>query len=230
MNRLAPACLRGLPSSVLALCLAAMLGATPARAGGLHAQFGVGLNGLLGLGDLGKVSGPCPGGDAALQIVHEGGGFGGRVAGGVHLLRGHSIPTGTVIFNGTGTQDGTFEARQSIWWIAIGPSWTRPLWGGDLASHVMAGRAIAKASSGIGWTDQQGSDPGVTTVGLVRGGASWAPRGGHVEVGTELLVGGRAAFWDDPPVTTDGTGTHVLRSRSATIAGVVFRLGYRLKA
>lgn len=214
--------------TALAPCLLSALGATPLMAGELHAQLGFGLNGLMGLGDLGNLSGPCPGGDAVLQIVHEPSGFGGRVAGGAHLLQGHSIPTGELIFNGTGTQDGEFEAKQSLWWIAVGPAWTRPLGRGRLATYLMVGRAIAKASSGLGWLDQQGDDPGATIVGLLRGGASWAPSDGPVEVGVEALSGGRAAFWDDPPVTTDGSGTHVLRSRNASVSGVVLRLGYRL--
>jgi hypothetical protein len=197
--------------------------ATP---GGIRAEFGFGMNGLAGLGDFGKVSRPCVGGDAALLVEHRASGLGVRVAGGVHLLQGYTIPTGEVIFTGTGTQQLKFEAKQSLWWMAIGPAWTRTLWGGSLDTYVMAGRGIAKASSGQAWANTQGEDPGTTGLTIARVGTSWSPAGSPVDIGAELLMAGRAAFWDNPPATTDSAGNHVLRSRSATITGVVFRLGH----
>ena len=149
-----------------------------------------------------------------------------RVAGGVHLLQGYSEPTGEVIYNGTGTQPGKFEAKQSLWWVAIGPEWTGPLWRGRLAVYLMAGRAIAKASSGQAWMNTYGADPGSTHVAIARAGAGWSPEGRPVEIGAELLMGGRAAFWGNPPAIADGAGNHVLQSRSAAVTGAVLRLGY----
>jgi len=197
-----------------------------AMPGAIRAQFGFGINGLVGLGDFGKVSRPCVGGDVALLVAHRASGLGVRVAGGVHLLQGYSIPTGEVIFTGTGAQEGKFEAKQSLWWMAIGPVWTRTLWGGSLDTYFMAGRGIAKASSGLAWANTQGEDPGTTGLAIARAGTSWSPAGSPVDIGAELLVSGRAAFWDNPPATTDSAGNHVLQSRSATITGVVFRLGH----
>jgi hypothetical protein len=213
---------------LVALCLAAAGGMVPAMASGIRTEFGLGLNGLLGLRDFGEVSDPCVGGDAALHLVHEDGGFGARVAGGVHLLQGYSVPTGELIYNGTGTQPGKFEAKQSLWWVAIGPAWTGPLWSGRLAVYLMAGRAIAKASSGQGWMNTQGADPGSTHVAITRAGAGWSPAGTPVEIGAELLMGGRAAFWGNPPAIVDNAGNHVLRSRSVAITGAVLRLGYHV--
>ena len=217
----------GVVSGLIVLGLAAC-GVLPAIAGGIRAEVGVGVNGLLGLGDFGQVSGPSVGGEAALQVVHEGSGFGARVAGGIHLLRGHSVPTGEVIFNGYGTQPGKFEAKQSLWWFGVGPAWTGRLWNGRIAAYLMAGGAIAKASSGQGWMNTLGADPGTTNVAIARTGAAWSPAGTPVEIGAEFLMGGRAAFWGDPPAITNGAGNHVLQSRSAAITGAVLRFGVHL--
>lgn len=199
----------------------------PATASGIRAEFGLAVNGLLGFGDLGEVSRPSLGGDAALNVVHGARGFGARVAGGIHLLQGYSLPTGEVTYNGIGTQPGKFEARQSLWWLAIGPVWTGPLWRGRIAVYAMAGRAIATASSEQAWTNTQGADPGGTHVTIVRAGVGWSPADSPLEIGTELLTGGHASFWANPPVITDSFGHHVLQSRSAALNGAVLRLSYR---
>ena len=228
MIRVATFRLRGFSPVLLALYFAAAGGVMPAMASGVRTEFGLGVSGLLGLGDFARVSDPCLGLDADLRVVNEDGGLGARIAGGVHLLRGYSVPTGEVIFNGTGTQPGKFEAKQSIWWVAIGPTWTASLWSGRLAGHLMAGGAIAKASSGQGWMNTQGVDPGSTQVAIARAGVGWSPAKTPIEIGAEFLMGGRAAFWGNPPAIDDGAGNHVLQSRSAAITGVVLRLGYRV--
>ena len=192
----------------------------------VRSEFGVGISGLTAIGGFAKVSQPCVGGDAALTVVRSPSNLGVRVAGGLHLLRGYSIPTGEVIFTASGTQPGSFEAKQSLWWWAIGPVWIRSQWGGRFSAYAMGGRGIAKASSGQAWANTQGTDPGTTGVVITRAGASWAASGAPLDFGVELLVGGRAAFWDNPPAITDSSGNHVLQGRSATISGVVLRVGY----
>ena len=197
--------------------------------GPVHTEFSAGVSGLAALGGFAKVSRPCMGADAAVLVIHRASHFGVRAAGGIHLLRGYTIPTGEPIFTATGTQDGRFEAKQSLWWMAVGPVWTRTQWGGRLSTYFMAGRGIAKASSGQAWVNTQGSDPGTTGVSIVRAGASWAPRATPFDLGVEFMAGGRAAFWDDPPVATDGSGAHILQGRSTTISGALIRLGYTVR-
>ena len=75
----------------LVLCLAASLAASSASARGLHPEFGLGVNGFLGLGELATVGKFGRGGDATLNLVREGGGLGLRAAGGLQLLQGHEV-------------------------------------------------------------------------------------------------------------------------------------------
>jgi hypothetical protein len=208
------------------------VGDPPAQAATLHPELGFAVRGLLGLGDLGSVSKPSLGGDAALRLG-RGGGLGLRAAAGLHSLERDKIPTGgTNIFG----SPNTFSTSQDIWWAAIGPAWSRPVGSGRVDFYLMAGRAHANASSSGEWIDNsylnitRGSDPGATHVSLAVVGAAWSPpRGplGTIELGAELFAGGRAAFWANPPAVVDSAGNHVRQSRTAQITGVVFRAGFR---
>ena len=213
-----------------ALILALMLsfGGAPASAAGVHAELGCAASGLLGLGDFGKVSGPSVGGEGTFQVLSDELGIGLRVAGGIRLLRGYAIPTGEQVFNGTSTQPGKFEAKQSVWWIALGPAWSRPIAVGRIGVHLMAGKALASASSGLGWSNTLGEDPGKTSFMFAQAGITWSPRSDRFDVGADVLLGGSANYWADPPVVVDGAGAHVLQSQTASYTGVVFRIGYHI--
>ena len=214
----------------LVLCLAAGTAGSPAHGAGVHPELGFAANALLGLGELATVSQPSMGGEAALQVVRDGGGFGLRAAMGLQLLQSHTIPTGEEIFNGIATQPGKFVAGQHILWLAIGPAWSAPVGSGRLDLYLMAGKANAKASSSGAWINTVGADPGSSHTSLVVAGAtgSLPPSGsGTIEIGTEFFVGGRAAFWDNPPAVADGSGNHLLQSRTASITGILMRAGYR---
>ena len=214
----------------LVLCLAACAGGSPAQAAGVHTELAVAGSGLLGLGDLREVSKPSIGGEAALHLVRDGGGLGLRAAAGLQLLERHKIPTGEVIYNGIGTQPGSVVASQNVLWLAIGPAWSRPVGSGRVDLFLMGGKAIAKASSSGAWSNTSGADPGSTRVSLAVAGATWSPPPigkGTIELGAELIVGGRAAFWDNPPAVADNAGNHRLQSRTASITGIVIRAGYR---
>jgi hypothetical protein len=191
----------------------------------MNTELGLAVRGFLGLGDFGKVSHAGIGGDATVHLVRDGGGFGLRAAAGVHLLQGYKIPTGEVIFNGTSTQSGEFVASQDILWVAVGPAWSRPVGIGRIALYLMGGGAIARARSSQAWSNTLGADPGITRVPVALAGVAWSPRFGDIELGAELIAGGRAAFWDNPPAVVDGAGDHVLRGRTASITGLVIRMG-----
>ena len=212
----------------LMLALVFSFASAPASAAGVHAELGFAASGLLGLGDFGKVSGPSVGGEGTFQLLSDELGIGLRVAGGMRLLRGYSIPTGEVIFNGTGTQPGKFEAKQSVWWIALGPAWSRPIAVGRIGVHLVAGKALASASSGLGWSNTLGADPGKTSFMFAQAGITWSPQSDQFDLGADVLLGGSADYWDDPPVIVDGAGAHVLQSQTASYTGVVFRVGYHI--
>jgi hypothetical protein len=216
-----PACL------ALLLCLHGVAVGSRASAEGLHPELGVAASGVLNLGDLGTVSRFGVGGDIALHLVPDRQGLGVRAGGGVQFLQGHKIPTDEVIFNGIGTQPATFEASQDYWWIGIGPSWSAPLGSGRVDFYLLAGRALAKATSTVAWSNTIGADPGSTSASLLVLGAAWSPRGSKFELGSQLFAGGSAAFWNDPPVVVDGAGNHVLQGTTASITGIAFRMGYR---
>lgn len=214
-------------AAVLWLCLVCGFSSSSESHAGLRVQPDLAVRTFLSVGDLAALSPFGYGGDFALQVANTDGGFGVRSAVGYLRLQGHSIPTGEVIFNGTGTQEGKFEATQSFWWIAVGPSWDKPVGAGLVSAYCMLGRADVRAGSSLGWIDTAGSDPGSTRVALLVAGLAWKPGEGPFVLGTDLYWGGSAAFWDDPPVRVDAGGTHVLQSATASLTGITLSMAYR---
>jgi hypothetical protein len=200
------------------------LAGSSANAGGLSPEFALGASGFLGLGELATVSKFGYGGDATLHLVREGGGLGVRAAGGLLLLQGHSVGTGEVIYNGTGTQESRFNANQNVVWLAVGPEWSTPVGKGRIDYYLMVGQATVNATSSGSYFNVTGPDPGTTHAPLVLGGAMWSIPRGRAELGAEFFASGSAALWDDPPIMSDGAGNYVVQGRTASITGIAIRL------
>ena len=205
----------------LSLSIALCLAATSANAGDLHTEFGLGMNGFLGLGEPATVG---YGWDATLNLVREDGGLGLRAAGGLQLLEAHEVGTGEVIFNGTGTQESKFIANQSFLWLAVGPEWSTPVGTGRIDYYLMVGKANVNATSSGTYFNVGGSDPGTSHTSLMVTGATWSFPRGQAELGAELFASGNAALWDDPPIVSDGAGNYVTQERTASITGIAIRL------
>jgi hypothetical protein len=207
------------------LCLAASLVASSASAAGLHPEFGLGVNGFLGLGELATVSTFGFGGDAALDLVREGGGLGLRAAGGLQFLQGHEVGTGQDIFTGTGTQESNFNAKQSVLWLAVGPEWSTPVGDGRIDYYLIVGKATVNAKSSGEYFNVAGPDPGTTHPFLMLAGVTWSPPGSRYDFGAELFASGSAEIWDDPPIVSDGAGNYVTQGHTAAITGIAVRMG-----
>ena len=227
MTTIASLCRRRAACIALMLGIATSPGFSPAHAAGLQPEFSLGYKGLLPFGDLATVTGWGYGGDAAFSMVRDGGGLGVRAAAGLEILEGHTINTGEPNFAPYGGGEGKFEASQSMWWVAIGPAWSRPAKSGRVDFYLMAGKARVNASNSGGWINMAGTAPGASRVWLGVLGTSWSPGNGRIELGAELHAGGSAAFWDDPPALEDSAGNHVLQSKSAAITGIMLRVGRR---
>ena len=92
-----------------------------------------------------------------------------RAAGGLLLLQGHSVGTGEVIYNGTGTQESRFNANQNVVWLAVGPEWSTPVRKGRIDYYLMVGQATVNATSSGSYFNVTGPDPGTTHAPLVLG-------------------------------------------------------------
>ena len=217
----APACFAVL------LALAAGLGSSRARAEGVHPELGLAMSGLVSLGEFATVSSFGFGGDGALHVVHIYRGLGVRAALGYQRLQGHEMPTGEIIYNGIGTQEGVFRATQYFFWTAIGPEWRAPVGSSQVDFYLMFGHADTDAGYSQPWLDTQGSVPGRNQVPLVVLGATWIPTSSRIELGMEAFSSGSAPFWADPPVVVDGSGSHILQSKTASITGIALRFGWR---
>jgi len=102
------------PRLALVLCLLGSLASSLTRAEGLHPELGLALSGLVSMGELASVRGHGVGGDGAPHVVQIYRGFGIRGALGYQRLQGHVMPTGEIINNGSGTQEGVFRATQNL--------------------------------------------------------------------------------------------------------------------
>jgi hypothetical protein len=209
---------------LLALCLAASLAGSSANAAGMHPEFALGAKGFLGLGEFATASKFGFGWDATLHLVREGGGLGLRAAGGLLLFQGRTAGTGEVIFNGIGTQEGSFIANQNFVWLAVGPEWSSPVGNGRIDYYLVLGKATVNATSSGTHFNVAGSDPGTTHTSLMLAGATWSMPRGRAELGAEVFASGSAALWDDPPITGDGAGNYVTAGRTASITGIAIRL------
>ena len=213
---------------VLVLCVVCSLVGSRARAEGVHPELGLAFSGFLSVGELAKLTPHGIGGDGALHVVRIYRGFGLRGALGYQRLKGHDIPTGEMIYPPNGPQEGVFRATQHFYWAAIGPEWRSSVGSSHIDSYLMFGRADARADYSQAWLDTQGDFQPSTRTSLVVAGATWIPADPPIELGLELLWGGSATFWADPPVVVDGAGTHFLQYSSASISGIALRVGYRL--
>jgi hypothetical protein len=212
----------------LVLCLVSSLGGARAHAEGAHPELGLAFSGFLSVGELAKLTSHGVGGDGALHVIQIYRGFGIRGALGYQRLQGHEMPTGEIIYNGIGTQEAVFRATQHFYWTAIGPEWRASVGSSHIDSYLMFGRADARADYSQAWLNTQGDFPPSTRASLVVAGATWISADAPIEVGLEVLLGGPATFWADPPVVVDGAGTHILQYSSASISGIALRVGYRL--
>jgi len=212
---------------VLVLCLAAGLCGSRAHAEGVHPELGLAFSGFLSVGELAKVTSHGIGADGALHIVQIVKGFGLRGALGYQRLKGHDIPTGEIIYPPNGPQEAVFTATQHFYWTAIGPEWRAVVGSSHIDTYLMFGRADVRADYSQGWLNTQGYLAPSTRASLVVAGATWIPADPPIEVGLEVLSGGSARFWADPPAVEDGTGAHVLQYTSVAISGIALRVGYR---
>jgi len=213
---------------VLVLCLVCSLVGSPARGEGVHPELGLAFSGFLSVGELAKLTAHGIGCDGALHVVRIYRGFGLRGALGYQRLKGHDIPTGEMTFPPSGPQEGVFKATQHFYWTAIGPEWRSSVGSSHIDAYLMFGRADARADYSQAWLDTQGDLQPSTRTSLVVAGATWIPADPPIELGLELLWGGSATFWADPPVVVDDAGTHLLQYSSASISGIALRVGYRL--
>jgi hypothetical protein len=92
----------------------------------------------------------------------------------------------------------------------------------------MFGRADVRSDYSQAWLNTQGALAPDTRVSLVLAGATWIPADPPIEVGLEVLSGGSATFWADPPAVEDSAGNHILQYTTASITGIAIRVGYRL--
>lgn len=208
----------------LALFLAASLAGSSANAGGLNPELGIGVNGMLVLGDLASVSKFGYGGDVTLNLAHVGGGLGLRVAGGLVLLQDDEIPTGEELISPYGTSKGSFIAKTNVVWLAVGPEWSAPVGKGRIDYYLMVGKATVNSTSAGTYFNVAGPDAGTTHTSLVLGGAMWSIPRGRAELGAEFFASGSAALWDDPPIVSDGAGGFVTQAHTAPVTGVAVRL------
>jgi hypothetical protein len=223
-------------SHVLVAALALCAG-LPGRAlaAKYHLESSLGLRMLVGAGDLGGVASPSVGGSLDFDLVNESGGLGVRAALGGQAFAGDEVTTSASLglFGYTWDFSDTYTTTQGITLATIGPNWTIPHRNGRTELYLMVGTAESDASGMGVLYNTHGDEPGSRSTWAAIAGAEYVvPLETRMkktpllfEAGGELLMGGTGTFWGSPPIVSDGSGGYVYRTRDASLAGFMLRVG-----